>query len=107
MKQQIPSGWYSNKYATTFRQCRSETSMPQSKCQKYYKAAVAMYIPFTGCGSVVVYLYTWPATKVLLVAARCMYICTCVCMYVCMYVCMCVSTFTSVLAYFANDKSVT
>ena len=46
-----------------------------------------MYVPFTGCGSVVVYLYTWAATKVL-VAAKCMYICTCVCMYVCMYVCV-------------------
>ena len=49
-----------------------------------------MYIAFTGCGSVVVYLYTWAATKVLLVAARCMYLCTCVCMYVCMYVYVCV-----------------
>ena len=40
------------------------TSMPQSKCRKYYKAAVAKYITLTGCGSVIVYMYAWPTSKV-------------------------------------------
>ena len=38
--------------------------MPQSKCRQYYNAALAKYITVTGCGSVVVYMYTWPTNKV-------------------------------------------
>ena len=40
------------------------TSMPQSKCPKYYKAAVEKYITLSGCGIVIVYMYTWPTNKV-------------------------------------------
>ena len=64
-----------------------------------------MYIPVTGCGSVVVYMYIhgWLPKYSLWQLD----VCIDVCVYVCMYVCVCVCTFTIVLACLANDKSVT